>query len=449
MYKLTIPYKSHGNKYIWDYMTQLCTQLNNINLADSLDCNEAKVDNIIYLIIDNFNHSLSMFVALSRCNDVKSTYSPFNIAISTLNDVKFDDTEELKNIQVFSFDVKKYNSVLSFSESYQNRDNISLYFDSKNGKIYYNVLSNNIDLSPIAVSANKVNEIVEYYFKYRDYAKSTINSKFIVDSVDKNSYLLPFMSYKDFLNFTVYSSQNTSEIVKQEDQDQLYFCNILDDNDDLKFFSSCILRKDKFHVSENASFPIQVPTGLWQLLVVLQHFKSWKKLELDSSNNYAKLILSDAYISNEDSSDCEIIHIFNEEEELSSKSYKFDNFQLVGRIHSDELFKLNKLYSSANRTCFFDFSSQTFTGNNYVFNDDKLALKTVELEDKIDAKLPLKITFTEIKHYIGSDLSQKNFKLYIYTDGIRVMLERWSDTTNDCGCRIVFNHTMSKKNQGL
>ena len=80
------------------------------------------------------------------------------------------------------------------------------------------------------------------------------------------------------------------------------------------------------------------------------------------------------------------------------------------------MFRLNKLYSNANRTCYFDFSNQTFTGNNYVFSDDKLEPKTVELETKVtNVTIPLRMTFTELKHYIGSDLSQKNFVMKMFS----------------------------------
>ena len=52
MIKVSVPYKSHNNKYMWDYMTTICAQLNNINLAKNFSAIEASVDNVIYVIID-------------------------------------------------------------------------------------------------------------------------------------------------------------------------------------------------------------------------------------------------------------------------------------------------------------------------------------------------------------------------------------------------------------
>ena len=81
MIRAQIPYKSHNNKYMWDYLTQLCTQLNNINLAETLDSPEASIDNVMYVLLDSETASLSMAVFLSNRkrgaeieNDIYSSY---------------------------------------------------------------------------------------------------------------------------------------------------------------------------------------------------------------------------------------------------------------------------------------------------------------------------------------------------------------------------------------
>ena len=227
-------------------------------------------------------------------------------------------------------------------------------------------------------------------------------------------------------------------------EDGNYFENNLTTPDgELKFYSRSVLRKDKFDVRRTNS---SVPVGLWQVLVILQQYKFWQHLYA-FGNNTAILTFNP-----DDMGSFRIVHLFKAPV-LYTESVVPDlsNFKLVGKMHSNEMFRLNKLYSNANRTCYFDFSTQTFTGNNYVFNDNKLEPKTVNLEccGELDAELPLKITMTEIKHYVGSDLSQKNFMLYVYTDGIRVMLERWDGNSTAMECRVVFNHTMSRTNQKL
>lgn len=443
MIKVSIPYKSHNNKSLWDYLTQLSNQLNNINLAYSLYSPEADVDNAAYLVFDK--GLLSMFVGLSQQVDNQDEYLSYCDAWATFQGTEYS---EFEGCHIFSFDIKKYNSVLSFSEDYKARDKINFYIDENANKLVYSVAGTDyVDLSPIVVSSELADIIMDSYNEYRlkRERKTDDTDKHMrfmsVSSVDKNSFLLPFMAYKDFLNFATYSSDNKTHILTDAETGISTFVNSLYKGNDCKFYLSTLLRPDKFNIDKTN---IAVPVGLWQILVVIQHYKAWHMLQCYTDNT-ADLVFNQ--VNPKDSTVMHIFHNHYRNTELTVPN--LDDFKLVGRIHSNELFKLNKLYSNANRTCYFDFSTQTFTGNNYVFNDERLDIKTIDLSDKVDAELPLKITFTEIKHYTGSDLSQKNFTLRVYTDGIRVMLERWTEDNTKLECRVVFNHAMSKKNQCL
>lgn len=457
MIRAQIPYKSHNNKYMWDYLTQLCTQLNNINLAETLDSPEASIDNVMYVLLDSETASLSMAVFLSNRkrgaeieNDIYSSYCDVWAEMKGVEFISnaFNSLTS-SGISVFSFDIKKYNSVLSFAEDYKDRDKIKFYIDFLSNKLYYCVTENNyVDLSPIAVSNKTKKVIVESYKRAKTVLKGS--EYMTVTGVDKNSFLMPFMAYKDFLNFATYTTDNQSAIIQSDVSDTNYFVNTLIIDDDLKFYSKSVLRKDKFDIKCNCKKLI-VPTSLWQVLIILQHFKSWQSLHCYLTTDSQQEHIANLVFNSEEPESATAVHILkgvNDKRNL----YDLDTFdyELVGKQHSNELFRLNKLYSNANRTCYFDFSNQTFTGNNYVFSDDKLEPKTVELETKVtNVTIPLRMTFTELKHYIGSDLSQKNFVMRIYTDGIRVMLVRSHGDTGKIECVVVFNHALSKKNQNL
>lgn len=437
MVKLSIPYKSHNNKYIWDYMTQACLQINNINLANHLEDIEASYDNIVYIIIDNIRDNLYLFVSLSNSSlytdGIGIVYNPYCDIWAPLKDFSIQTKDN--KVHIVSFDIKKYNSMLSFSEDYQNRSDVKLYLDENTDKIYYKVYNNDfVLLSPINTDNTK-KYILESYNHYLNRNVSEEPMLFNIHSVDKNSFLLPFMSYKDFLNFASYSKYNMSSLYINDEGDN-YFVNSLSLDNDLKFFSKTLMRKDKFSMLIDKN--IRISPSVWQILTILQHFKFWDYANV--YNGSLNLRIKDIYID----------HIFesvNLDDVVVEPDYS--KYNLVGKIHSNELFKINKLYSNANRTCYFDFSTQSFIGNSYIFNSNKLENKITFLENPVEAELPLKITFTEIKHYIGSDLSQKNFNLCIYTDGIRVMLERWNNSFDLVESRIIFNHTMSRTNQKL
>ena len=275
MIKVSVPYKSHNNKYMWDYMTTICAQLNNINLAKNFSAIEASVDNVIYVIIDSKNNSVNMLVSLSRMLSVDEDYEPYIDVWANFSEPVFSsEFPDKDSIYVLSFDIKKYNSVLSFAEDYKDRDKINVYLDTVKEKLYYGVSTNNyVDLSPIPISIETRKYIINSYKNYllqKDKQEQS-NNLISVESVDKNSFLMPFMAYKDFLNFATYHKNNKSAIITD---DLNYFVNeLVDEEGNLVFYSKNILRKDKFFLNNKTNFGVSV--GLWQLLAIHQHFKFW------------------------------------------------------------------------------------------------------------------------------------------------------------------------------
>lgn len=440
---INIPYVSHINKNAWDYMTKICEQINNINLSESLDSKIAEIENILFFVISKkqFKISFNLFVALSHKKE--DLYVPFIETWLNLKDITYDN--QLENlikeneILVYTFDIKKYNSVVTFSKEYQERNNIELILDYENNVLKYEISKNNYIILSSALLNNCIdikNKVIDSYNK----RSNTFNQQPIlsISNVDKNSFLLPYMAYKDFLNFTVHSSQSKTYIYNNR------LINYLEVDNKLLFLLDVYLREDKFTYFNNKEKILKIPSGLWQIFVILQQNKTWQFLDLyddftciiNFASNYGNI---------------NVIHTLEPIKENESYTLDFNySAELVGNLSSNELYKINKLYSNANRTCYFNFINQNFIGNNYVFNKDKLEQKITELEDKIEnTTIPLKISFTELKHYIGSDLSQKSFQLKVYTDGINVILEKYQKDTNNLDCKILFNHLMSKKNQNL
>lgn len=449
--KLSIPYKNCGNKLLWDFVTHINNQINNINLATTSESIEYNTDNLVYFIVEKSNSSLTLNLMVAFSQLLKNnTYNSCCDVWLTLQSIDNEDISFLNDnfIYIFSFDIKKYNSILSFSESYQNRDNVNIYVDFDNRKLYYKISNSDyVDVSPI-IPSKEIEQIIKT--SYSAYKKLKLEDSLpllCVDSVDKNSFLLPYMSYKDFLNFSVFSSECMTKLSVVNTKQ--YLINYLNDTENNKvFYLKTNLRNDKFKFSSTEDANYSINAGFWQLLVILQHYKAWHDLKHYLCTSYTKeySCLNLGNITNSS-----VYFIYNRNYVVSDTDDNFNktDYQLVGEVCSSELFKLNKLYSNANRNCYFDFSIQVLVGNNYIFNDDKLEQKETLLDTQVNSSIPLKMTFTELKHYIGSDLSQKNFILKIYTDGIRVMLERWNENNVDIECRVIFNHTMSKKNQGL
>ena len=106
MIKVSVPYKSHNNKYMWDYMTTICAQLNNINLAKNFSAIEASVDNVIYVIIDSKNNSVNMLVSLSRMLSVDEDYEPYIDVWANFSEPVFSsEFPDKDSIYVLSFDI--------------------------------------------------------------------------------------------------------------------------------------------------------------------------------------------------------------------------------------------------------------------------------------------------------------------------------------------------------
>lgn len=111
MRKIEIPYKAHSNKYAWDYMSQLCLQLNNINMADNLESDIASLDNIVYGVVDNIRQEVCFMVSLSRqCKEDMINYENMCDVWISFSDVKFEVQSDYTKTY-FSFDIKKYNSM--------------------------------------------------------------------------------------------------------------------------------------------------------------------------------------------------------------------------------------------------------------------------------------------------------------------------------------------------
>lgn len=304
-------------------------------------------------------------VSLSRqCKEDMINYENMCDVWISFSDVKFEVQSDYTKTY-FSFDIKKYNSMLSFTEDYQSRDYIRFYTENSN-KAYYKVSNNNfIDISPIVINSDLKEKIDTSYIKYLESFNSN-NAKeelLTVESVDKNSFLLPFMSYRDFVNFATYSENNASGLLDYEGK--TYFVDSLYKDNKCLFYMMSQLRMDKFTVSKS---DVILPPGLWQVLTIIQHYKSWQDLRVFYNNELYVLLTFTAQ-----NSITYAVHTFNSYIKNEKRLFIPDlsKFELVGQLHSNELFRLNKLYSNANRTCYFDFSTQTFTGNNYVFNADR------------------------------------------------------------------------------
>ena len=442
MTELIIPYQNHNNKAVFDYMLNCSNQLNNVNGATSLESEEAKSDNHAYLVF--INGSVYLLVMLSSKNNDSNSYKHQTDIWAKLYDV---DTGVSDYAIAYSFNIKKFYSVLSFSSDYKNRSEITFYATESFDKIFY-LISDTIavDLAVKTQDSAIVDHIKESYLRFatvREY-KFTTDSQdatLLVEPVDKNSFLLPYANHKDCLDFAIADKNIISELSIVDDQ--LYFdCKKLSKNNEVMFHSHVLLRKDKFnYFGEFFINTLPISTGVWQLLVMLQSIKAWQKLQISIKHNFAILNLR---------SDVEIYSLFSSPNtnnynniiNTNSKTY------LAGELYASEIFLLNKLFSNP-KTSYFDFSNQTFTGNSYIFNDSKDTFKSVDFTVKHENELPLKISFTELKHYIGGDLSQKNFILRVYFDGINVILERWNSEDTLLEYRILFNHTMSKKHLNI
>lgn len=444
MIVLNIPYQNHMNKKIFDYISTCCSQQNNVNYAESIEDIEAKEDNHIYFCILN-KKSICLFTSMSKKHE-DNTFTPLIDIWVEIQDTFFDSlSDDCDNDLIFKFDIKKLFSTLSFSSNYKDRNIMQLCLSDDYSKIFYKISDTiNVDLT-LPVNERLKTRILNSFSYYDLKVKTVPTDVMDVTNVDKNSFLLPYFNHKDCLNFAVSSSENRTMLHSIDGNN--YVTNILFNNDKVDYQSTTLLRKDKFkcfNINENV---VAVSPGLWQLLVILQGSKVWNKLMVDARH-------ADVYFGN-----YKIYHFFDGDAVYNyNNNINFDylkGFMLVGKLHANEIFLLNKLFPNS-KGSYFDFSAQKFVGTSYIFSGDLSNIKEkdnnvkeVDLTEKIDSELPLNLSFTELKHYIGGDLSQKDFVLRVYTNGTEVMLEKWNNQETVMETCVVFNHNMSKQYLGL
>lgn len=432
-----IPYKSHNNKIIFDFFTLVNKQLNNVNLAYDTDDYKFKLKNCIYIYV--IENDIYFYLGLSQ-KLKNNKYFPSTTFSCKLQGIEFLDKDIDNNLYIF--DIEKFNFTLSSSLNYKDRDKISLYFNDN--KISYKV-SNIISVELGSVITDQCLK-TEVMLNLTSSHSDSSNKILTVENVDKNSPLLPFFNYKDCLDFTVSSDENFADI-SYDDENNCYINNYCVIDNKVKYFSSSLLRKDKF-IFKEVENGTRISPSFWQILITIYGNRLWKFLHV--YNSYAYIEYSDSlYIY------VKFNFITQNMDYLSIRQDLIDNngnFELVGKLSSDELFMINKFYTNVNRTCcYFDFSKQEFIGNGYIYSDNKEEYVNIKLENpnNLSPTLPLKLTFVEIKHYIGSDLSQKNFMLYIYTDGVNVKFMKYNINTDLLENITMFNCLMSKENLNI
>lgn len=480
---LNIPYQNTTNKFILDYFNSCCQQLSNVNFAVDLDSDEAKDTNKIYLFITKNNH-VYLFCALSCKNTDTNKYEAIETIWVELDNVEILDRH--KNTEsVYLFDLKKFFSTMSFATNYKDRDLIHLYESGEN--LAYKISETiNVDIAT-NVKGVLYDRIIKQFFidmldKLRyDYSlgdlplSSSSSSSGIypfghkvmsVRNVDKNSFLLPYFNHKECLNFAVALSDCKAYIFNDGTYNYIITMN---NSKTSLYIAYNILRNDKFDVYNKDNNIISLSTGMWLMFVTLQNNKIWSNANVytnhtdvifkdktvyhffnsyidDNLSTEEKLAANVEFIrinENKDTTDCEWLKGFS----------WLQNYAYVGKLKAEEIFTLNKLFTNA-KNSYFDFSRQKFVGYGYVFddkkNEDNGSKRTeIDFTYKYDSDLPLKISFTELKHYIGTDLSQKTFILRFYTNGTDVVIEKLDKDESILDSLIVFNHTMSKTYLGL
>ena len=429
MLDFTLPYQSNINKKIFDYFLNYCKQTNNVNYALTKNDSAMKKENKIFLLFDKGKAYLHS--RLSKYDNEADLFYPLMDAWSEIYDVVFNDSfNDTENTQVYCFDIKRFYNLLSFSSDYKNRGNINLCISDDYKKIKYRVSD-----TVFVDIAEYVNNTIKYKIleSYNAFIKAKQESDTIlsVTNVDKNSFLLPYFNYKDCLNSVIASTNSMCEIHKTSDENyiKIYSNNITKDKNYPQNRASALLRKDKFNLKTTEE-DVLVSSALWQLLVMLQNNKTWKTLDvydLTDIGNVAKLVYYD-FSADKEYNIYNICYINPCNIKLKENTYNKELY-FVGKLYSDEIFMLDKLFQD--KDSYFDFSLQCFMGNGYVFDDNNSSTKEKQMipfRHAINSnKMPLRVTFAEIRHYVGSDLSQKNFVLYFYTDGISVLLNKYNN----------------------
>lgn len=443
MLEINIPYQNHINKQFFDYLSSCCNQLNNVNFADNISDLEAQEPNYVYFLITN--NRLYFLTVFSKKDDIYNLYLPLMSTWIELKDINLDlNTSNL----IFKFNIKKLFSTLSFSSDYKERNNIKLYIYDDFSKIVYKISE---EIEVVIATIIEKNTLKDKILALYDNMKSipAIKNKETIiltaDNVDKNSFLLPYFNHKDCLNFTVSNCDNKTEIIYKKILDSYMIRNSLVKDNHLMYESFTLLRKDKFKIFNAIDNVIEVSSGFWQLLVLLQNNKKWKNLYL-----YSSFAVLDFDNNNK------IYCIFDKNIQYKYNNSDFSyllNYKKVGHLLSSEIFLFNKLFPNP-KNSYFDFSLQSFIGDNYIFDDKEenkeKENKTIKLSNICNNdSLPLNLSLMELKHYIGGDLSQKDFIVLVYFDGINVLLEKWNSDNSLLENCVIFNHIMSKTYLGV
>lgn len=433
-----IPYQNTTNKLIFDYVNSCSQQLSNVNFATDLNSKEAKDTNKIYIVITEEN-KVYLFCALSCKNADTNKYEAIDTIWVELADVEIEDRNRHAK-SIYLFDLKKFFSTMSFATNYRDRDIISLY-ESDNNNLTYKISETiNVDIAICVDDETCIKVINQFNTDIVNKLNSDKVDVMSVTNVDKNSFLLPYFNHKECLNFAVALASCKAYICKNGNNGFNYFIVENKDNNNLQYMSCNVLRNDKFNLFNVDENVIDVSTGLWLMFVVLQNSKVWSK--------------ADVYINRAEVTfkDMTVYHFFDRDAKYKPNELDYSwlkDYKYVGKLRAEEIFTLNKLFTNA-KNSYFDFSRQKFIGCNYVFDDNarnedgELKKTEIDFTHKCDSGLPLKMSFAELKHYIGTDLSQKTFVLRFYTNGTEIIIEKWDKDESKNESMIVFNHTMSK-----
>lgn len=464
--QINLPYQTHINKQKLDYILKFCNQSNNVNYAVSLTEDKAKAENQIYFVL--YKTKIYLFCSLSRKqflnddsnnNETETIYTPLLNTWVELEDFTFSDdnvTASTDEFKVYLLNLKQLYSAISFSSDYAKRDIIQICVTEDELSF---LLAPNLSTTlavrdkQIVSDKNFISELKNFITFTSSMTKQQKDSNCYikVKNPNKNSFLLPYFNHKNCLSFSVALSTNYAFLCKNGDDYNIITIKLDDSNkEEVLYYSLATLRKDKFDIQwQFSNNIIPISTGLWQLLVILQELKSWQELECYSNGDCGVFINGSLFAYhrciNYDIDEQVVNSIVTI---LQSFTKKKNNFTFVGTLEAEEIFLLNKLFPNS-KCCYFDFSEQQFVGDTNIFQNKINKNNVIDFRTKLDdITIPLQITLTELKHYVGNDLSQKRFKLNIYTDGLNVRIVKIDDknTANNAPTvEVVFNHYLSRK----
>ena len=455
---MLFPYESSENKHIFETYKVYNDQANNINLATDTEDTSYLNRNHEFLVLTE--SAAYLYSALSYKNE-DGSFSTLIDIFTQLKDISIINKDKLSSTElyIFNFDIKKFIDTV-FLLDYANRKSIKTYINLDTGVVslqinYIKYAATIATQIKDSVICNKIKSAYNKFIKDKNELKNFIHNEskdalLHIENKNKNSYLLPYFNYKAYLKDTVSDYKNKSYIqcynttVENTIMNNSYICNYnLFDNVNItdkeqikntkaiKYFSATLLENNKFKIDKDL-LNLEVPTGFWQALTILQTVKYWLFADLYNIEDYSCLIcrFNDFYT----------YFRFNNSCILNKDSYDFldytkscveynKGFDLVGILDSNELYTLNRLFTNY-KLCYFDFSQQAFFG--YVSKKKKdvgqqPTYTKIELENVVNNVLPLKISFLELKRFIGKKLSNKYYRLYIYYNGKEVMIKKVDD----------------------